>query len=469
MIWRVSLRVWFGRLILGVAVGLVVAAGVPGLASAQSSTATISGYVYDQYDTGIAGATVRTSDADGNTYSTVSGSGGAFSLSGLAASDTEPVTYTLSVSPPAGYSPTTYSVQVSGGQTSSGNYVIVHAQDGAIAGVVDDQNGDPLYGMHVEVSPYQSTTTNSSGQYEISGLLPGNYTVTVIDGNTPRTEGTVSVAGATATLDVRLPPPEVPAGTSAENSSRDLRYLNAERQADGLPAGILLNTRWSVECAAHDQYLLENHLLQHTESPSQPGYSAGGAWAGNSAVLSHGTPWTPGRNPWENAPIHLDQLFAPSLSVVGIDDSHGYVAVTTFVGMLRRPVSRDTIFTYPANKQKHVPASEVANEVPFTPQQFVGIKRGRKTGRQMFVYLNQAHQVGQAAVTIEAASMKTASGHHVELRWVNTTTKTVGPYLSGAVLIPVKPLAAGTTFTVRVKVKDGKGSLSHAWSFTTAG
>jgi hypothetical protein len=469
MLLRMSPRTWFSSLFLTALLGCVALASAPGVATAQPQAATVSGYVYDQYDMGIPGATVSTTDASGNGYSVVTGAGGSFTLASLPASDTQLVTYTLSVSPPAGYSPTTYSVQVSAGQDASSQYIIVQAQDGAVAGVVDDQNGDPLYGMQVQLSPDQTAITGPDGQYEISGLLPGSYTLTVIDGHTPLTEGTLSVTGATVTQDVTLPAPAVPAGTVAHQSARDLGYLNAERRADGLPSGIRLNTRWSIECAAHDYYLLENHLLQHTESASQPGYSAGGAWAGTSAVLSEGAPWTPGSNPWENAPIHLNQLFAPSLSVIGIDESHSYVAATTFVGMLRAPVNHDTIFTYPGNGEREVPATEVANERPFTPQQFVGIKYGRTTGRQMFVYLNTAHTVGQAPVTILAASMKSASGEREPLRWVNTTTKTVGPYLSGAVLIPVTPLSDGTTYSVSVKVKDGKGTLAHTWSFATAG
>ncbi len=460
---------WFGRLVLSFVFGLVAITSVVSVAGAQAPTGTVAGFVYDQFDEGIPGAAVKTTDGAGNVYSTVSGAGGAFTLANLPASDSQLVSYTLSVTPPAGYSPTTYAVQVAAGQTTGDQYIIVQAQNGAVSGVVEDQNGAPLYGMQVQVSPYLSTTTGPNGRYEISGLPPGSYTVTVMDGNDALTEGTVGIAGATVTLNARLPPPAVPAGTAARNSVRDLGYLNAERKADGLPSGIVLNTRWSIECAAHDHYLYENHLLQHPENSSQRGYSAGGAWAGTSAVLSEGANWKRGSNPWEDAPIHLDQLFAPSTSVVGIDDDHGYVAATTFVGMLRPPVSTDTIFTYPGDNEKNVPASEVADEAPFTPQQFAGIKPGRETGRQMFVYLNRAREPGQAAVTIESASMRSTSGERVSLRWVSTTTKTVGPYLSGAVLIPIKPLSGGTKYTVSVKVKDGKGTLSHTWRFTTAG
>jgi hypothetical protein len=152
---------------------------------------------------------------------------------------------------------------------------------------------------------------------------------------------------------------------------------------------------------------------------------------------------------------------------VGIDDSDGYVAVTTFPGLVRS-VRKDTISTYPGNGAKGIPASEVASEGPFTAEQFVGIKAGSTTGRQLFVYLSRADQAGPAAVTIVSATMRRSAGQPVKVRWVNTTTKTVGPYLLGAVVIPVSPLAPGTKYTVSVRVKDAGRTLSHTWSFTTA-
>jgi hypothetical protein len=460
------LAVGVARCLWGTVLALaVVVAGFTAVpASAVAQTGSLTGHVYDQIDQPIANAVVSTSDAGGNPYSVTTDASGAFMLANLPA----PANYNLHVAPPPGYTGTTVTTETYAGQTNAVGYLIVHTEQGVIEGVVTDQTGAPLYGIQVHVSTYQSSTTNSKGQYSIGDLYPGNYTVSVVDGNTTRAEGTVTVDGGTHTLNVSLPPPQVRAATVAHNSLRDLAYLNSERASDGLPAGILLNPRWSVECAAHDMYLRANGLLQHTENPAQRDASPGGAWAGESAILSEGTPWTKRRNPWENAPIHLDQLFSPSLSVVGIDDNNGYVSTTTWPGMLRSPPTTDTIYTYPGNKAKGIPASELAAESPFVPQQFVGIRPGRATGRELFVYLNRAHDVGQSPVTIVAAMLKGSNGG-LQLRWVSTTTKSIGPYLAGAIIIPVKPLTADTKYTATVKVKDGKETLSHSWSFTTAG
>jgi len=353
------------------------------------------------------------------------------------------------------------------------------ASTGAISGVLTDQNGRPIDGIDVQAVPTEVTCptgffcgfqapSSPNGQYTIAGLLPGSYQVSALDGNRSLPEGVVTVtAGATGTLNVRLPPPAVPAGTGARWAARDLAYLNAERARQGLPAGILLNTRWATECAAHDAYERDNGVLQHPESPGQRGFSLGGAWAGLNSILAEFV-WTKSANPWENAPIHLIQLFSPSLSVIGIDDSSGLQCATTWPGLLRTPVLRDTVFTYPGNQSRGIPPSENAAESPFVPGQFVGIPDGTTAGRELFVYLNQAGETGQAPVKILTARLSSRLGS-VRIRWVDNSTPTLGPYLSGGILIPVRPLSGDTRYTAAVVIKDGLGKLSHSWSFTTAG
>jgi hypothetical protein len=257
----------------------------------------------------------------------------------------------------------------------------------------------------------------------------------------------------------------VPAGTTAHQSVPDLRRLNAERAADGLPAGLTLAPRWSAECAAHDDYERVNGVLTSTENPDSPGASVGGAWAGLNSDLAEGR-WTRSANPWENAPIHLLALLAPSLSVVGIDNSDGYQCATTYPGLVRAPTAADRIFTYPAAGAKGIAPSEQARESPFVPGQFVGIPSGRTAGRELFVYLNLAHQTGQAPVQVLSATL-TAHGRAVALRWVDSQTPTVGRYLPGAILIPVRPLRPRTRYTASVSVQDRSATLSRRWSFTT--
>jgi len=365
-----------------------------------------------------------------------------------------------------------------GGAVASAD-VPTGSSTGAISGVLTDQNGRPLDGIEVQAVSTELTCptgfvcglqapSSPTGQYTIAGLVPGNYQVNALDGNRSITERVVPVtAGVTSAVNVRLPPPAVPAGTVARSAARDLSYLNAERASMGLPAGILLNTRWAIECAAHDAYERDNGVLQHPETPGQRGASPGGAWAGLNSVLAEYV-WTKRANPWENAPIHLIQLLSPSLSVIGIDDSGGHQCATTWPGLLRTPVLKDTVFTYPGDDSRGVPPSENAAESPFVPGQFVGIPDGTTAGRELFVYLNQAGEAGQAPVKILTARLSTRRGS-VRIRWVDNSTPTLGPYLSGGILIPRLPLSPDTRYTAQVVIKDGLGKLSHGWSFTTAG
>jgi hypothetical protein len=274
-------------------------------------------------------------------------------------------------------------------------------------------------------------------------------------------------AGAAAGLAVLLLTLAAPARADVPAQTA-LSYLNAQRAAVGLPAGIVEEPAWSLDCALHNTYEMQNGgQLTHQEEPSAPGYTEGGAWAGAHSILSAGSDWTPAANPWEDAPIHLDQLFTPSLAVIGIDDTNGFVCATTWPGMTRPAGSTDTISTYPGDGVQNVPATENASESPFVPGDFVGIPGRTTAGRELFVYLDQAGKQGPAQVTITAASLTGPSGP-VEVRWVDNSTQTVGPYLTGGIVLPVAPLTPGATYQATVFVQDGNGTLSHTWSFTTA-
>jgi hypothetical protein len=312
-----------------------------------------------------------------------------------------------------------------------------------------------------------TTYSGPGGAYTLSGLAAGTYTLQVLDGSATLPVASVTIGPSTTarTVALRLPVPSIPAGTAARGTARALRLLNAERVRDGLPAGVELNPRWSAECAAHDAYETDNDVLEPSEDPAATGFSTGGAWAGLNSVLAQGQ-WTAAGTPWEEAPVHLLALLAPSLSVTGIDDTGSLQCAVTFPGMLRAPVKADAISTVPEAGAENVPASETARESPFTPVQFAGLPANRPTGRELFVYLNRAGVTGQAPVTIVRATLSD-DGEAVPVRWVDTTTRTLGPYLAGGIVIPIDPLKAATTYRATVAVRDGARTLTRGWSFTT--
>jgi Carboxypeptidase regulatory-like domain len=420
----------------------------------------------------VAGIEVAATGPTGAAYSAVSDANGFYELDRLPA----PASYAVSFTTSNGATQTRAVAILAG--TAAAVDDSLNQSVSTIAGTVTDHGGATLPGMAIGLSPSSSTpcpsgsicgpstTSNADGTYTLS-VVPGSYELEVQDGgHVLDLQAVKPVAGATTTAAVHLARAEVPAGTAAEHAGRDLGWLNAERTRAGLPGGVVLNRRWAQECAAHDAYERANGVLSHTENPEAPGASAGGAWAGLVSVLAQAR-WMQAQDPWQNAPIHLMQLFTPSLSVIGLDDSGGLQCATTYPGLLRTPVNTETVTTYPADGASGVPPRETAREAPFVPGQFVGIPAGRATGRELFVYLNDSGQIGQAQVKVLRATLSRGA-HAVAVRWVDNRTPTVGRYLTGAILIPVKPLRGGSTYEATVAVQDRSGTLTHSWSFTTA-
>lgn len=249
---------------------------------------------------------------------------------------------------------------------------------------------------------------------------------------------------------------------AAATATEAIARLNVQRSENGIPAGIVERPDWSYACALHNNYQRQNER-GHGEVPGRPGYSEQGAWAGGNSVLS-GSDWN-GPNPFENAPIHLDQLLAPRLAEMGVDDSGGYVCATTWPGMTRPAPTQATVYTYPGDGRTGVPYAQTASESPFVPGDFVGLPGGTTTGPNMLV-LADGPTIGPARIT--GASLTGPDGP-VELRWVDNGTGGIGPYLaSGGVVIPVRPLRPASAYGAFVTVSAGGATTSRAWSFTTA-
>jgi Carboxypeptidase regulatory-like domain len=418
----------------------------------------------------VADLQVTATAANGTRYTTATASNGWYDLEQLPAG-----AYSVSAALPGGAQVTTKATVRAGARATAA----IHLTDpvATITGAVRGTHDGSLAGIPVmltaagagncAMAPACGTAVASGANGGYTMHVPaGTYSLQVSDAGQAVAAQTVDAqAGATAHVRVALPAAPVPAKTTPHHTARDLRWLNAERVADGLPAGLTLSRRWSRECAAHDAYEQLNHVLTPSENPDSPGASIGGGWAGHNSDLAEGH-WQHGSDPWEDAPIHLLALLAPSLQVVGIDDSGGYQCVTTYPGLVRPATTTDRISTYPAAGARHVPPAERALESPFVPGQFVGIPSGHTAGRELFVYLNLAHRIGQAPVHVLSARL-TTGGHAVAVRHVDSTTPTVGRYLAGAIVIPVKPLRHHSRYTATVKVQDRSGTLTHHWSFAT--
>jgi uncharacterized protein YkwD len=356
--------------------------------------------------------------------------------------------------------------------------------EGTLVVTVETAEGLPADGAMLTI---QGNVGGGSASVPTGGIVTeklrnGPVTLSVTD--TPPDSATQVSATAQATITANtttsvtltLPPGTplaLPAGIAASNSERDLGYLNAERARWGLPAGLTLDGAWSQACAAHDVYLADNNRLEHPEDPSLPGASPAGAWAGLHSILASGSDWTAEGNPWEDAPIHLNQLYTPDLDVVGIDKSRD-TCTTTWPGMGAPLQPGGTIITYPGNGTSGFPPSELAAESPFVPGKLVGLPEGTIAGREIFVYEEHGAcsllscLLGSTAPEVESATLTGPTGP-VEVRSVGGNTSEVGGYLTGAIIIPVKPLEANAGYTAEVALAP-YGELPaerHSWSFRT--
>ncbi len=283
------------------------------------------------------------------------------------------------------------------------------------------------------------------------------------------------MACAVALLAPWIPP------ASAATAEQTLAELNAQRSANGIPAGITEDLTWSSDCQLHDSYMAANgDLLTHVEAPTDPGYSTGGEFAALNSVLAKTTGWDAG-DPYEHAPLHLDELLAPRLAVLGSADFDGFTCTTTFPGWTRNPPSALTIYTYPGARATIYPA-EVARELPFTPGTLVGLRPNATTGPNLFVFVDAPGQKAfDNPATLSQATLTGPSGT-VAVTTVDgdtavpggptgeCTSGTLSCYIApGGIIIPVKPLRAGATYRARVVVGFAGAQTVHAWTFTAEG
>ena len=247
-----------------------------------------------------------------------------------------------------------------------------------------------------------------------------------------------------------------PAG--AATSGDVMALLNAERTANGLPA-VTERPEWSDACRHHVDYEIAHGDLSHDEADTaHPTFSPEGAFAAENSVLADEDAWT-AATPWFDAPTHRAQILTPALAQTGVDDHGGYQCAITFPGWTRS-LPATTVLTHPGQGRRGVPASEVANEEPYTANSFVGLPVGARTGPQLLVFT-----AGDARIS---AATLTGPDGPVEVRFVDNGTQAIGEYLPpGGILVPVAPLRPDAGYAASVTVTVSGTNLRHTWTFAT--
>lgn len=259
----------------------------------------------------------------------------------------------------------------------------------------------------------------------------------------------------------------LPAGAAAISGPEIVQRLSWQREANGIPGGLVERPDWSADCAKHNYYSAQTGELRHSEDPSSPYYSPEGNWAAENSVLAGGAGWSQG-NPWEEAPIHLIQMLAPQLSEMGAAENDNHNCATTWPGYHRPEPAVLTAYSYPGNGVSGVVPSERAAEAPTVPGAQVGLPEGTVTGRYLLVYLAGVESSDVPDVTVAATLAD--DGGAVDLRVVDSTNEEIGGYMPqpSAFLIPAQPLKPQTAYEADVKWSTDGGLLfEQRFSFTT--
>jgi hypothetical protein len=238
-----------------------------------------------------------------------------------------------------------------------------------------------------------------------------------------------------------------------------LSTVNQQRAENGLPT-VRERADWSEGCRRHIAYMAAHFEVTHEESDVlHPTFSEEGKWAGENSVLAYEEAWTVA-SPWFDAPIHLHQFLTPLLRVTGLAEQDGFQCAIVDPGYTRA-LSRRRLWTYPGDGRSGVPASEVADEEPSTPGEYLGIERGTRTGPSLLVW------AGVGPAEIISASLTGPDGK-VRVRWIDNTTRDAGEYLTpGGIIVPVNPLRDNAGYRANVRVLVDGRILEKTWRFGT--
>jgi len=243
------------------------------------------------------------------------------------------------------------------------------------------------------------------------------------------------------------------AGAASFSGAAAVAALNAQRVANGIPAGLVERTDWTKACRAQ---------LRNVERTGGPGYATQGMFTVTNAAIARDI-WTAKHDPWAGMPVQQMALLSPLLTQLGASSTRNYVCATTRPGYLRPAPAQPALYPYPGDGAAEVPYSRFSYGLPLTPGDAVGLPSGFNTGPNLLV---MADISGQAKIVDASLAGPTGA---VEIRTVDNTVAQIGDFLApGGIIIPVDPLKPGRTYSASATVAVGGRTLSRQWSFTTA-
>jgi hypothetical protein len=266
-------------------------------------------------------------------------------------------------------------------------------------------------------------------------------------------------------------------------AAQAVSYLNAQREANGIPGGLVEEPRLSEGCEQYTNvYVPASGQYPHGEVSGQPGSTPLGGEAAASSDLSPNTAgWSGTINPWTGAPLHLSALFNPAVTTAWYGERRGAFTITKGENVCMgtdgaRQFSGAYAYSLPGNGSTNVPFSETSGEGPYTPAEAVGLRQGTATG-PTFILWPEGFAGSPSSV-----SLRSAAGATVAVRVATPQTpspktppgfpevRTIGEYSRGAsFVVPVHPLAGGTAYSLSVVWQPPAGPLvPQVVNFTTA-
>jgi hypothetical protein len=248
---------------------------------------------------------------------------------------------------------------------------------------------------------------------------------------------------------------------------------NALRVANGFPAGIVEDSDWSRKCALHNHYAALNGNdtpNPHQETPGKPGYTADGDWAARNGLLGGSAiwydVWQEELLPFAAAPFHMAAIMNPRATRMGAADTESSVCVGVSAEPARARPAADTLYSYPGNGQSIQWAINTGGEYPYSPNRLAGLPDDLVTGPNIIVFWDGPAGVSQLTRLV-GATLAGPSGAVA----IKTVGRDQGSFVapSSGFIIPVKPLAPGTSYQGTATFADDAGArrFTGSFSFTT--
>lgn len=274
-----------------------------------------------------------------------------------------------------------------------------------------------------------------------------------------------SSGASTLVIPLREQPPLKP--LPLLNDVQAVQALNKQREANGIPSGLMLEPALSEGClswATVYRYPAGGILggNPHEEIPGQPGFTPEGNVAAHESDLSGepgnrftvGTLWTANFNPWSAAAFHLSRLMDPAATTTwyGATDSAACMGTGG-----SRTFTSPAYYSYPGNGATEVPTRENTGEWPHSPEQDVGL------GPEAFVAGAIILWAEDMQATLTSATLQSARGTVVP-----TQLETTDAYNDGAsFVVPTTKLQPDTAYTLTASWSTGTGPQTQTVHFTS--